>query len=170
MFIGRSNYKLDRPFSFQGTDKGVAVSFNVDTSHVATVETADVLLKYFRDNLNTDEMFPMQSFCAVYNDYVKAQSTSMRQAEKIALFEKIGDVVAKYNFYIKEQRLSSLNTTKYKKRIVYKKGKSKVWYLSLDLESGGFEAFDKNYIHLGQYNFSCERVKKPEPHRHKLIH
>ena len=94
----------------------------------------------------------------------------MNQNEKNALFEKIGNVVAVYNFYNKNQRLCRLNSTPNKKRIVYTKNEGSVYHLSLDFESGGFEVFDKNYVHMGQYNFSCTIAKKAQPMTHRLIH
>ena len=100
----------------------------------------------------------------------KYKIKKMNQSEKIALFEKIGDTVAKYNFYERNKGLSNKNSTSYKKRIVYTRIQNKDFYLSLDLESGGFEVFDKKYIHQGQYNFDHKKVKRAEPKTHKLLH
>ena len=36
--------------------------------------------------------------------------------------------------------------------------------------STGFEVFDKQYIHQGQYNFDCKKVKRAEAKTHKLLH
>ena len=94
----------------------------------------------------------------------------MHQPEKNALFEKVGTAVAKYNEYQKDRYLSKLNTTCNKRRIVFKKIKGKKFYLSLDLESGGFEVFDNRYKHLGQFNFSCRKVKEAAQLTHKLLH
>lgn len=167
MFIGKENYNLERPFRFKGDTE-----FEVDISHAATIETTDVLFKYLRRDINNDEIFPMMSLCKEYNDYVvkEIQNKKMNQNEKIALFEKIGSVVAKYNFYTKDQVLSVKNSTRDKKRIIYTKNIGAEYHLSLDLESGGFEVFDKNYVHKGQYNFSGQLAKKAQPQSHKLLH
>ncbi len=167
MFIGKKNYGFDRPFRFKGD-----VEFDVDTSHAATIETTDVLYKYLRRDINYDAIFPMEGLCENYNNYVMEQIEykQMNQNEKNALFEKIGNVVAVYNFYNKNQRLCRLNSTPNKKRIVYTKNEGSVYHLSLDFESGGFEVFDKNYVHMGQYNFSCTIAKKAQPMTHRLIH
>lgn len=169
MFVGKRNYHLKSPCQFQGD-----TVFSIDISKAGTIETTDVLLRYFKQDLNSDEIFPMEGFCSYvkYNDYVikEIQNKKMNQSEKIALFEKIGDTVAKYNFYGRNKRLSNKNSTLSKKRIVYTKIQNKDFHLSLDFESGGFEVFDKKYIHQGQYNFDCKKIKRAEPKTHKLLH
>lgn len=169
MFVGKRNYHLKSPCQFQGD-----TVFSVDISKAGTIETTDVLLRYLKQDLNSIGIFPMEGFCSYvkYNDYVskEIQNKKMGQPEKIALFEKIGDTVAKYNFYERNKRLSNKNSTSSKKRVVYNKIQNKKFYLSLDLESGGFEVFDKQYIHQGQYNFDCKKVKRAEPKTHKLLH
>lgn len=169
MFVGKRNYHLKSPCQFQGD-----TVFSIDISKAGTIETTDVLLRYFKQDLNSDEIFPMEGFCSYvkYNDYVikEIQNKKMNQSEKIALFEKIGDTVAKYNFYERNKGLSNKNSTSSKKRIVYTKIQNKDFHLSLDFESGGFEVFDKKYIHQGQYNFDCKKVKRAEPKTHKLLH
>ena len=169
MFVGKRNYHLKSPCQFQGD-----TVFSIDISKAGIIETTDVLLRYFKQDLNSDKVFPMEEFCSYikYNDYVmkEIQNKKMNQSGKIALFEKIGDIVAKYNFYKKNKILSSKNSTPSKKRIVYTKIQNKDFHLSLDFESGGFEVFDKKYIHQGQYNFDCKKVKRAEPKTHKLLH
>ena len=169
MFIGKRNYHLKSSCQFQSD-----TIFSIDISKAGTIETTDVLLRYFKQDLNSDKVFPMEEFCSYikYNDYVmkEIQNKKMNQSEKIALFEKIGDTVAKYNFYERNKGLSNKNSTSSKKRIVYTKIQNKDFHLSLDLESGGFEVFDKQYIHQGQYNFDCKKVKRAEPKTHKLLH
>ena len=169
MFIGKRNYHLKSSCQFQSD-----TIFSIDISKAGIIETTDVLLRYFKQDLNSDKVFPMEEFCSYikYNDYVmkEIQNKKMNQSEKIALFEKIGDIVAKYNFYKRNKILSSKNSTPSKKRIVYTKIQNKDFHLSLDLESGGFEVFDKQYIHQGQYNFDCKKVKRAEAKTHKLLH
>ena len=169
MFIGKRNYHLKSSCQFQSD-----TIFSIDISKAGIIETTDVLLRYFKQDLNSDKVFPMEEFCSYikYNDYVmkEIQNKKMNQSEKIALFEKIGDTVAKYNFYKRNKILSSKNSTPSRKRIVYTKIQNKDFHLSLDLESGGFEVFDKQYIHQGQYNFDCKKVKRAEAKTHKLLH
>lgn len=169
MFVGKRNYHLKSPCQFQGD-----TVFSIDISKAGIIETTDVLLRYLKQDLNSDEIFPMEGFCSYvkYNDYVikEIQNKKMNQSEKIALFEKIGDTVAKYNFYKRNKILSSKNSTPSKKRIVYTKIQNKDFHLSLDFESGGFEVFDKKYIHQGQYNFDCKKIKRAESKTHKLLH
>ncbi len=66
--------------------------------------------------------------------------------------------------------LSMLNSRKQRSmRAVYSKLRKSPTYLSLDFESGGFEVFDKNGLHLGQYSFDGARTKVPAPDTHKLV-
>ena len=69
-----------------------------------------------------------------------------------------------------EEVISFEKKKKKKRYLVYTKNEGSVYHLSLDFESGGFEVFDKNYVHMGQYNFSCTIAKKAQPMTHRLIH
>lgn len=99
----------------------------------------------------------------------KIENEKLEQSKAIALYIEIGTLVAEYNCYTKDTTLSKKNSTDKKIRIVFKKNIGKEYYLSLDVESGGFEVFDHNLIHLGQYNFNGERVKPATPKTHKLL-
>lgn len=167
LFIGKDSFSVSRPIEFNPEEP-----FKMDTSTYITIELTDVLLPYLKDVENVASIFPRAKFCSKYNEYVLAQvqQKGISQAEKMSLFEEIGSIVAKYNLYVRDRRLSKLNSTKNKLRIVYQKITGTKYYLSLDLESGGYEAFDSHYRHLGQFNFSCEQVKKPSPTDHILHH
>ena len=99
------------------------------------------------------------------SNFLKERHTGDRKA----LIIKIGDEVASRNGYIKNDYLSMLNSRKQRSmRAVYSKLRKSPTYLSLDFESGGFEVFDKNGLHLGQYSFDGARTKVPAPDTHKL--
>ena len=144
----------------------------MNASTYVSIELSDILLPYLKCVDNWDSIFPRASFCSKYNQYVldMIKSQGMGEREKQALFEDVGAIVAIYNMYSKNNRLSRINTTGAKKRIVYEKKKGKKYYLSLDLESGGYEVFDHAYRHLGQFSFSCQKVKPAEPSTHFLCH
>lgn len=161
LFIGENNFGTSRPIEFVSDKK-----FSVDASTYVSIELTDILLSYLKPPADKDVVFPRKDFCVEYNNYVleRIQNERMNQPEKISLFETIGELVATYNLYKKDQRLSNINSTPQKLRKVYKKAEGKIYYLSLDVESGGFEVFDKNYLHLGQYNFSGDIAKPPATH------
>lgn len=165
MFIGKKNMLVERPFKFRG-----ASEFNVNTSTEADIELSTVLLPFLKECNNYDEIFPRKNACYKYNEYVLNKSKDMRlnQSEKISLFESVGDLVARYNYYERDEHLCRLN--KSRKRKVYRKEKGKLYYFSIDIESGGIEVFDENFKHLGQYNFSGELAKPAEPTTHWLYH
>lgn len=167
LFVGEDNFSVPRPI-----DICADTTFTMNASTYIQLELSDVLLPYLKQIDDCDSIFPRADFCAKYNHYVleTIKSKGMGQAEKNALFEKVGSTVATYNMYKKNKRLSQLNTTRDKKRIVFEKNTGKKYYLSLDLESGGFEVFDRSFRHLGQFSFSCEQVKDAEPLTHVLHH
>ena len=168
LFIGEHNFHVPRPVELHGDD----TSFEMNASTYINIELSDILLPYLKSVDNLDSIFPRASFCSKYNQYVLDIITSrgMGEHEQQALFEDIGSIVAIYNMYSKNNRLSRINTTAKKKRIVYEKKQGKKYYLSLDLESGGYEVFDRAYRHLGQFSFSCKQVRPAEPLTHILRH
>lgn len=117
-------------------------------------------------NQASDELFPNKHYCSLLNvDFLKRRHIEDRKA----LISKIGDEVAFCNGYSKNNHLSMLNSKKQKSlRTIYSKFARTPTYLSLDFESGGFEVFDKNGQHLGQYSFDGVRTKLPAPNTHKL--
>lgn len=167
LFIGKKNFNVPRPIEFCSEEP-----FKMNTSTYVSIELTDLLLPYLNDKYDQKAIFLRADFCSKYNDYVqdKIECEGLPQREKIALFKKIGAAVAKYNGYEKDRRLTALNSTPKKIRIVYKKNSGKIFYLSFDVESGGFEVFDHSFKHLGQYNFSCLQVKSASPLTHILKH
>lgn len=164
LFIGCDNFDVPKPIEFYSD-----CYFKIKTSTYIEIEQTDVLYPYLKKENDNNVIFPQSTFCLEYNNFVINQK-QLNGFEKIALFERIGKIVATYNGYEKEQRLTRMNSTKNKLRTVYKKRNGKTYYLSIDVESGGFEVFDCKFDHLGQYNFSCVLVKPPSPKDHKLNH
>lgn len=171
MFIGEDSFQLHRPIEMY-VDGREEDKFDMPASTYVDIELTNVLSPYLKSNHDTDAIFPKADFCGKYNEYVQRIKSiqSMDQYSKNALFETIGDLVAFYNDYEKDNRLSKLNTTKDKKRIVFSKRNGRKYYLSLDLESGGFEVFDRTFAHQGQFDFSGEQVKPASPRDHILKH
>lgn len=167
LFIGEDNDAVPRPIEVQGES-----TYYINTSTYLFLELTNILLPYLKNVEDIDAIFPRAPFCAKYNDYVlqTIADNHLDQSGKNAIFESVGGVVAGYNLYSKNNRLSRINSTKDKRRIVYEKYSGKKYFLSLDLESGGFEVFDRRYQHLGQYSFSGVQDKPADPRNHKLKH
>ena len=168
VFVGKRNFGYSNGLAIRAEGK----TFTLKVSTYAGIEKTDVLIPYLKQPEDINAIFSRESFCREYNAYIRCEieEQGMNESEKQALFEKMGPVVAMYNLYEKNNNLSQLNTTSRAKRIVFEKTLGEKYYLSQDLESGGFEVFDKNYRHLGQYDFSGKQVKKAEPRNHKLLH
>ncbi|CAG7644650.1 hypothetical protein PAESOLCIP111_04758 [Paenibacillus solanacearum] len=165
LFIGEENFNIPRPIHFSEED-----NFEIDASTLATIELSNILSTCLNDKLDVEDIFPRKFLCSKYNDYVKKkiETDKLDSNGSIALFQQLGALVAEYNCYEKDNYLSKKNSTKDKLRTVYKKTIGKESYLSFDVESGGFEVFNHNFEHLGQYNFNCQLVKPPSPHTHRL--
>lgn len=108
------------------------------------------------------ELFPCLAFSNMFvdNDWkIFRASIKTNQQEKEAIIQKYGKIVAERNGYMKDKKISDLNTTKDKKRVVYSagKGKSRI-YLSVDLEKGGFEICNYSGNHLGEYFFDGKLI------------
>lgn len=167
LFIGEDNCAVPRPIEVQGE-----TTYCINTSTYLFLELSNILLPYLKNVDDVDAIFPRALFCSKYNDYVlqTISDNHLDQAGKNAIFESIGGVVAGYNLYTKNNRLSRMNSTNDRRRIVYEKSIGKKYFLSLDLESGGFEVFDRRYQHLGQFSFSGDQDKPADPRNHKLNH
>ncbi len=69
-----------------------------------------------------------------------------------AVILKYSKEVAKRNHYVYNQRVSAMNTSEEKKRVIFSAGYGRqTRYLSVDLEKGGFELCDHDGYHLGQF-------------------
>lgn len=113
--------------------------------------------------------FPMSDLCNGYKRWRADLLKSSSKDYRISVFEEIGKEVAKRNKYQYDQRLTYINKKKSggDKRQVFKSLTSDV-YLSTDFENGGFEVYDKNAKHQGQYNFNGEHDKDADQKSHPL--
>lgn len=160
LFLGKPNYTLNTPVKFK---EGILP---------AVKNIKNELYKEFNDLYAvdcTDEIFPKKEACRKANAIVLKKCNKISKEEKRAIYIKYGRLIAGRNNFIYDTKLSQLNSKIQKQeRKIYKSSSKPIFYLSLDFESGGFEVFDKNCKHLGQYNFSCDKVKKSDPNNHKL--
>lgn len=124
---------------------------------------------------NFDDKFPANKLCNGYDKWRTEILQPNYSGDKISDFTKIGHEVAMRNHYIYDSVLSSLNSRKAKpdkngnhpKRHIFKSNKRDV-YLSIDFENGGFEIYNKNAIHQGQFKFNGCFEKSPNTHNHPL--
>ena len=114
--------------------------------------------------------FPNKKSCSGLNDEFLLLKAGKSIDEIKALIFEFAEEAAYRNGYKYDEGLSKKNSAKYKFRKVYiAETRNKIIsYLCVDVESGGFEVFDKNQIHLGQYDFSGEQSKEAEPKTHKI--
>lgn len=122
-----------------------------------------------------DNKFPAEKLCNGYNKWRSEILQPSYSGDKISDFTKIGLEVAIRNHYIYDAQLTALNKKKAKKD---KKGRSpkrqvfvnqsKDVYLSTDFENGGFEVYNKNAVHQGQYKFNGDFEKDPDNNSHPL--
>ena len=162
LFIGLANKDKPHPFTFSVTE-----DFQIDIIPILEPEVdCSGQIASIMASQTSDEIFPNKRYCSLLNtDFLKKRHTEDRKA----LISKVGDEVAFRNGYSKNDYLSMLNSRKQRSmRAVYSKLGRTATYLSLDFESGGFEVFDKNGQHLGQYSFDGVRTKLPAPNTHKL--
>lgn len=119
--------------------------------------------------------FPAKDLCNRYSLWRSEILKSYSAGEKEALFTNIGLEVAIRNNYLYDSILTAINKKKAKKdknkkspkRQVFKSANKEI-YLSTDFENGGFEVYDKNARHQGQYKFNGDFEKAPNQDSHPL--
>lgn len=124
---------------------------------------------------NYNNMFPAKDLCNGYNKWRSEILQPAYSGDKISDFTKIGYEVAIRNHYIYDAQLTALNKKKAKrdkkgyppKRQIFVNQLKDV-YLSTDFENGGFEVYNKNAVHQGQYRFNGDFEKDPDENSHPL--
>lgn len=125
---------------------------------------------------NSNNKFPAKDLCNGYNKWRSEILQPNYKRDKISDFTLIGLEVATRNNYTYDAQLTALNKRKAKrdkngnppKRQVFRNKKNDI-YLSVDFENGGFEVYDKNARHQGQYKFNGEFEKGPNENSHPLF-
>ena len=113
--------------------------------------------KEFFPNLNFSNELVMDSNWDQYREKFRNASTETRKF----LILDYGRNVAERNFYTHDVKLSGLNSSANKKRVIYYAGTGKHRiYLSIDMETGGFEVCDYMGYHLGEYFYDGSKRKK----------
>ncbi len=124
---------------------------------------------------NFNDKFPAMNLCNGYDKWRSEILQPQYTGDKISDFTKIGLEVALRNHYIYDSKLTALNKAKSKrdkngnapKRQIFTNRKKDV-YLSVDFENGGFEVYDKNAHHQGQFRFNGKFEKAPNDKSHPL--
>lgn len=125
---------------------------------------------------NFDNKFPAKDLCNGYNEWRSEILQSSYSGQKISDFTQIGFEVAIRNHYIYDVKLTALNKRRAKKDKKECSPKRQVFinqardiYLSTDFLHGGFEVYDKNAVHQGQYKFNGNFEKAPDNNSHPLF-
>lgn len=123
-----------------------------------------------------DNKFPAKDLCNGYNEWRSEILQSSYSGQKISDFTQIGIEVAIRNHYIYDAKLTALNKRRAKKDKKERSPKRQVFinqardvYLSTDFLHGGFEVYDKNAVHQGQYKFNGNFEKAPDNNSHPLF-
>lgn len=124
---------------------------------------------------NFENKFPAKKLCDGYDKWRSEILQSSYSGDRISDFTKIGFEVAIRNHYIYDPQLTALNKKKAKKdkngnspkRQVFR-NKANDTYLSTDFLHGGFEIYDKNAHHQGQFKFNGDFEKSPDEDSHPL--
>ena len=123
-----------------------------------------------------ENKFPAAKLCNGYNEWRSEILQPSYSGDKISDFTKIGFEVAIRNHYIYDSQLTALNKKKAKKDKKGRSPKRQVFinqtrdtYLSTDFENGGFEVYNKNAVHQGQYKFNGDFEKEPNDNSHPLF-
>ncbi len=116
-----------------------------------------------------DTIFPYHKLCEKFEKSIRTYeaSNTLSYTDKIALYKKYFEVIAKRNGYIHSESLSRVYNRKY-----YINTDNTV-AISCDTQHGGIEVFTGNHFthHKGQFTFSCKKDKtetKKNKGTHKL--
>lgn len=152
-------------------------SRTLETLYCPATDCHHVVAAFLGAPLNHDDMFPRRDACRALNDAFKAEPRG-NPNYNLALFIRYAEEAAQRNGYSKHKALTQKNTSQNHKRIVFGHPQGD-YYLSADLESGGFEVFDahtkvtcrqgRSYKHLGEYNYCGELTDDPDTNGHPLF-
>lgn len=115
-----------------------------------------------------DNLFPNVCICCEYNEMIREYRRDRYYFD--ASIIEIGREVALRNNYVESSELSAINSrySHRQRKVFVSLGDNRI-YLSLDFESSGFEVFNSNTDHLGQYSFDGRLIRPPSPHDHRLL-
>lgn len=156
-------------------DSSDLIEQNVDIRHIGT----DPHIRYHEEWFNlqircsksflkwnpSKEYFPNLDYS---NELVKdsdwedywAQYRNASTEQRRSIILNYGIKVAERNNYQYDNKISALNTSKNKKRKIFHAGSGRDRiYLSIDLETGGFEVCDYSGSHLGEYFYDGKKTK-----------
>jgi hypothetical protein len=142
--------------SFNGIHKPWALILGSQTAKYPVYPRMDLLLPEV-DNSNklVKNNWKDTPDWSRFNSY-KAKLSSN---DKIACLRDMGELIALINRYEYDTNLSSINSTKYRIRDIYKSLGSKNIYLSVDIRHGDFEVLNSKGKHQGSIAFDGELIK-----------
>ena len=141
----------------------------VDAVSDPACDCGGIIGNYLKESDDLSGLFPRKFACYLLNDVFKTaiDEKGLDKNEKRALFILLGNEVASRNAYAKRADISRKNPSY--EVFVHTNG---THFLSIDLEHGGLEIFKnqgQHPLHLGEFDYSCNMNKAPDPTTHKLI-
>lgn len=143
--------------------------FDITAVSNPAIDCSGLIFEFLKVSADPNNMFPQKNTCMALNQAFQAIISSSRLSvpEKKRFYKEFGKEVASRNYYQNQPDISRKNP----QYNVYIHANRK-YYLSIDCEHGAIEIFSCNGqhpIHLGEYDFSCNYQKEPDPTTHKLI-
>lgn len=123
--------------------------------------------------INSNKELFSNQLCQHTNKYFMPYA-KLKDSERNNYDFKFGKIVADRNTFIYDKQLSKINKKHFgKRRDVYIKyyNNKPIYYISIDTEHGALEVFShqaKSPKHLGEFDFSCNKIKDANPKTHKL--
>ena len=165
--IGIANNALNTPLNFD--DNGTIITIE-PIMNVNDVEFSNIYRRllmsagYILPTISSP--LPNVEWCT---HYIDLQNDLIKKGQnKIDVYRKVVSEVAYRNGYIKDDRLSRINSTTEKIRDIYANGEI---YISADVRHGRVEVFNSLGHHQGEYTYDNEYHKnsKDETGRHNII-
>ena len=166
VFVTKSQVDIDQCDILKNNKKNCIVLCNPYTCEYSIIK--DIV----KDQVKNTDLFS-EYLCKHVQEYFKIHSIK-KDSERNQFDFEFGKIVAERNQFIYNTSLSKINSKKSKrKRNVYSKPtiKNPKYHISIDTEHGGLEVFLHKKIspeHLGEYNYSCKKVKEADPQKHIL--
>lgn len=104
----------------------------------------------------TEAPLPNEKLCSKYKNVLDTISSG--KADKKPDYISVGSEVARRNGYVEDKRVEKLNRGAIRKIFVCEQN-DKV-FVSIDVESGNLEAFNKRGKHLGEYGYTGKQTDR----------
>ena len=169
LFVGKDELPLEN-HKQKGRDNIEIECIQLFNPYTCDYKQIEGIVKKEQD---TNGLFENQ-LCEHTNKYFEPYR-KLKDSERNEYDFSFGKIVADRHVFIYSKELSKINTirSKSKRRDVYVKyyKRKPIYYISIDTEHGALEVFlhqSKSPKHIGEYNFSCNKIKDADRQHHKL--